>query len=293
MAYKNLGIDIGDYPNAYAQYANEITLPLHTLLSDADVEYVCRSLKKAMDEVLQKGRLLWRSRSEFMKKIAILGSANALKPKIIIETLYEMNLLLDIELFLFTENDTGVCADYCKEKGIKTVVFLSTKLDETNTFELAKRQEIDLLVSAGWPYKIPSLFLQLFKFNPINCHGSVLPDYRGNRAYMHYWANCEEYYGATIHYMNERFDDGNILIQGRLKMYLEETPSILHRRSAELCAFLLPSAIALVEAGYEGRQVDGLKRYFKKLTPEEFDQYREYNEQKSKLERKLTPHKIV
>ena len=53
-AYKNLGFDIKDYPNAYAQYANEITLPLHTLLSDEDVEYICGSLKKAMDEVLQK-----------------------------------------------------------------------------------------------------------------------------------------------------------------------------------------------------------------------------------------------
>ncbi len=52
-AYKNLGFDIKDYPNAYAQYANEITLPLHTLLSDDDVDYICRSLKKAMDEVLQ------------------------------------------------------------------------------------------------------------------------------------------------------------------------------------------------------------------------------------------------
>ena len=53
-AYKNLGFDIKDYPNAYAQYANEITLPLHTLLSDEDVEYICGSLKRTMDEVLQK-----------------------------------------------------------------------------------------------------------------------------------------------------------------------------------------------------------------------------------------------
>ena len=39
-AYKNLGFDIKDYPNAYNQYRNEITLPLHTRLSDEDVEYV-------------------------------------------------------------------------------------------------------------------------------------------------------------------------------------------------------------------------------------------------------------
>lgn len=39
-AYKNLGFDIKDYPNAYAQYENEVTLPLNTRLSDEDVEYV-------------------------------------------------------------------------------------------------------------------------------------------------------------------------------------------------------------------------------------------------------------
>ena len=51
-AYKNLGFDIKNFPNAYAQYANEITLPLHTLLSNDDVEYICGSLKTAMNEML-------------------------------------------------------------------------------------------------------------------------------------------------------------------------------------------------------------------------------------------------
>lgn len=39
-AYKNLGFDIADYPNAYNQFVNEITLPLHTKLTDEDVNYV-------------------------------------------------------------------------------------------------------------------------------------------------------------------------------------------------------------------------------------------------------------
>lgn len=49
-AYKNLGFDIKDYPNAYAHFENEITLPLHTCLTDEDVEYViekyCETVKK-------------------------------------------------------------------------------------------------------------------------------------------------------------------------------------------------------------------------------------------------------
>ncbi len=47
-AYKNLGFDIKDYPNAYNQYTNEITLPLHTLLSDDDLEYVCEVFKESL-----------------------------------------------------------------------------------------------------------------------------------------------------------------------------------------------------------------------------------------------------
>lgn len=50
-AYKKLGFDIKDYPNAYQQYVNEITLPLHTLLSDEDVEYVIGSLKTILREI--------------------------------------------------------------------------------------------------------------------------------------------------------------------------------------------------------------------------------------------------
>ena len=47
-AYKNLGFRMEDYPNAYAQFENEITLPLHTLLSDADIDYVCACLKECL-----------------------------------------------------------------------------------------------------------------------------------------------------------------------------------------------------------------------------------------------------
>lgn len=45
-AYKNLGFDIKDYPNAYAHFVNEITLPLHTKLTDGEVDYVIESYSK-------------------------------------------------------------------------------------------------------------------------------------------------------------------------------------------------------------------------------------------------------
>lgn len=50
-AYRALGFDIANYPMAYAQYSNEITLPLHTLLTDEQVEYVIENFKTALDVV--------------------------------------------------------------------------------------------------------------------------------------------------------------------------------------------------------------------------------------------------
>ncbi len=50
-AYKNLGFSIEDYPQAFCMYQNEITLPLHTLLTDEEVSYVLEAFHKALAEV--------------------------------------------------------------------------------------------------------------------------------------------------------------------------------------------------------------------------------------------------
>lgn len=51
-AYKNLGFDIKDYPNAYNRFANEITLPLHTCLTDEEVEYVVKKYSDILKSYL-------------------------------------------------------------------------------------------------------------------------------------------------------------------------------------------------------------------------------------------------
>ena len=51
-AYKNLGFDIADYPNAYARFANEITLPLHTCLTDEQVDYVIETYSRIVEEYI-------------------------------------------------------------------------------------------------------------------------------------------------------------------------------------------------------------------------------------------------
>ena len=53
-AYKELGFDIADFPNAYSVFANEITLPLHTCLTDEQVEYVISNYSEIVKEYLAK-----------------------------------------------------------------------------------------------------------------------------------------------------------------------------------------------------------------------------------------------
>ncbi len=50
-AYKNLGFDIKDFPNAYNLYKNEITLPLNTLLTDEEVAYVIKTFKECLSKI--------------------------------------------------------------------------------------------------------------------------------------------------------------------------------------------------------------------------------------------------
>ena len=51
-AYKNLGFDISDYPNAYAHFANEITLPLHTKLKDEEIDYIIEKYVEILKEYI-------------------------------------------------------------------------------------------------------------------------------------------------------------------------------------------------------------------------------------------------
>ncbi|HOJ48256.1 MAG TPA: DegT/DnrJ/EryC1/StrS family aminotransferase [Bacillota bacterium] len=52
-AYKRLGFDIKDFPNAYNQYKNEITLPTHTLMTEEDVEFVAQTFQNILKDVLK------------------------------------------------------------------------------------------------------------------------------------------------------------------------------------------------------------------------------------------------
>lgn len=231
-----------------------------------------------------------------IRKIGIIASSNASKPYIIIETItkYQMLSAYAYSFVLFTDSNNGRVVDICRLNGFEIIVLYDAKTPEEEDLRIIEKERCDILISMGWPYKIPISVLNLFKA-AINCHGSILPDYRGSYSYMHYYANCEPYYGASIHYMNENFDDGKVVVQAGYHRRENEDNNDMQIRTAELCGFLLPQALHLISEDYIGYEPKGKKRYFFKRTNEEFQEYYTRNIRAIKEGREivLTPHKIL
>lgn len=220
----------------------------------------------------------------------MLGLASVLKPKIVLEVLHDMNAFQSKEIEYLTNEDNGLVVEYCRANNINVITVNHKNIN--TSIEEVKKRNADMLICVGWNKKLPDEFMATYK-NCINCHGGLLPDYRGNRAYMPLYANIPEEYGVTIHYMTSEFDDGNIIMQGKLKLFLEETPLIIHRRLCELTAFLLPESVRLVESGFEGIRQTGRARYFTSLTRKEMETIRQQNIEniRNGLPKIVAPHK--
>lgn len=209
-----------------------------------------------------------------MRTLHFIGIANGLKPLFILQEILDNPYIKKFDVYYITNAKQGVAVDFCEKNNIKMIVVDATHMEDE--IEKIKNTNPEFLISIGWSTLIPDTVLSIFR-KAINCHGGLLPDYRGNNVYMHNYANVEDSYGATIHFMNEKFDDGNIILQAKAKLFLEETPLIIHRRICEMTANILPQAIELVISGYEGKKQKGKARYFYKIDRFEMESVRQRN----------------
>ncbi len=97
-----------------------------------------------------------------------------------------------------------------------------------NIVELLKRLNIDLVVLAGFLWLIPENLLKAFPNKIINIHPSLLPKHGGkgmygDRVHKAVLAAGDEEHGITIHFVNENFDEGEIIYQGRFKVEKNDT----------------------------------------------------------------------
>ena len=83
----------------------------------------------------------------------------------------------------------------------------------------------------------------------VNCHGALLPKYRGLMPSFWTLANGESVGGVTVHFVDEKLDNGPILVQRRFRIHPHDTLEGIMARSKDLAAEAIIEAVRLVESG--------------------------------------------
>lgn len=154
-----------------------------------------------------------------MKRIAIFASGSGSNAQRIMEH-FKRNKEMEVALVLCNKPDAYVLqrADNFE---VPTHVFTKEELYHTNSIDnLLKNLEIDLIVLAGFMWLIPERLITNYQKRIINIHPALLPKFGGEGMYgrkVHEAVlnSGETETGISIHYVNENFDEGEIIYQSR------------------------------------------------------------------------------
>jgi phosphoribosylglycinamide formyltransferase-1 len=156
---------------------------------------------------------------------------------------------IKIKLVVTNKDTAGVVAR--AEKYKKNVQIVSKAALENYTpqlIEFLKVEKIDLIILAGFLLKIPEAFIKAFPNRIINIHPALLPKYGGAGMYgMHVHRavieNKEKESGITIHYVNEEYDKGEVILQVSTPVLDTETAETLAEKIRQLEFEHLPKAV--------------------------------------------------
>lgn len=151
-----------------------------------------------------------------MKKIVVFASGSGTNAENIIQY-FEKTTSARV-VAVFCNNAQALVLDKAKKYGISSEIFSKTELNEGLVIQKLKKFDPDWIVLAGFLLKIPSNLIDAYPNRIINIHPALLPKYGGKGMFgMHIHqavaANKEIETGITIHYVNENYDEGNIIFQ--------------------------------------------------------------------------------
>lgn len=169
-----------------------------------------------------------------MKRIAIFASGSGSNAEAIARYLADRT---DVEISLIlTNNPEAGVIQRARRLHIPVVVFdKKTFYDSERIIDLLRNQPIDLVVLAGFMMLIPEKLVQAFPRQIINIHPALLPKYGGKGMYGHFVheavvAAGEAESGITIHYVNEVYDEGEIIFQAPCALTPTDTPEDVARK---------------------------------------------------------------
>ena len=136
---------------------------------------------------------------------------------------------------LYCNNPNAKVLERFKSFNIDTVLFSKNDLKSNTILNSLKKVNPDLIVLAGFLLKIPKNITSFFKNKIINIHPALLPLYGGKGMYgenIHKAVikNKDKMSGLTIHYVNDKYDDGAIIFQKTIRIEPGETPLSLSKK---------------------------------------------------------------
>lgn len=142
--------------------------------------------------------------------------------------------------YIFSNNSNAGVLERAKKLNIRTFVF-DRKMFFDSDEVLNRLSEIspDLIVLAGFLWLVPAKLINAFPDRIVNIHPALLPNYGGkgmygDRVHQAVIDNGEKESGITIHYVNEKYDDGNIIFQGKCPVETHDTPESVAAKVHEL-----------------------------------------------------------
>ncbi len=156
------------------------------------------------------------------KRIAIFASGSGSNAQKIMEH-FKRSSEAEVVLIL-TNNPQAYVLQRADNFEIPSHIFSRNEFYETdNVIRLLKNLQVDLVVLAGFLWLVPPALLQAFPNKIINLHPALLPKFGGKGMYGDHvhkavLAANEPESGITIHFVNEKFDEGEILHQSRFKI---------------------------------------------------------------------------
>ena len=172
------------------------------------------------------------------KRIAIFASGSGSNAQKIMEH-FKRSSEAEVVLIL-TNNPQAYVLQRADNFEVPSHVFTRHEFYQTDdVIKLLKNLQVDLIVLAGFLWLVPVPLLKAFPNRIINLHPALLPKYGGAGMYGDHvhkaiLANKEEESGITIHFVNEEFDEGEIIHQSRFKIDADDNLEVIKFKGQQL-----------------------------------------------------------
>ena len=173
-----------------------------------------------------------------MQQIAIFASGTGSNARKIIEY-FQNKPDIGVNLVLSNRANAPVL-EMARDYGINTQTLTRKEFYETERLiDQLQESQINFIVLAGFLWLIPSYLVQAYPKKMVNIHPALLPKYGGKGMYGHRVHEAVKNAGAsesgmTIHYVNEAYDEGDIVFQASCRLHPDDSPEQIAQRVLKL-----------------------------------------------------------